>query len=599
MALFLAQQPSYKNGARGVSSGPAGRGGVRMTERVEACDVLVAGTGAAGLTAAIAAARAGGRVVVVESESTIGGTTAYSGGVLWVPGSRHWRDLTARRGQDDSVESARAYVREIAGAALDEARLDAYLQHAPRMVEFLERESAVQFYGLEYPDYVSESPHARTLRSIATRRWHVREAGDVLALLRPDLPQTMFLGLPFGSSVEIREFMNAGSSLRSLGVVLKRLAAHARDMATLGRSAQLVRGQALIARLARTVRDLGIPVHVGAPLRELVVEGGAVRGARVGSSDAPWTIAAARGVILACGGFGRDAARRASTYAPAAVGAAPAQVVAAGATGGGQRAAERAGAVFSARVNEPAAWMPVSRIPGTHDESGVWPHVVDRPKAGFIAVTRRGRRFVDESRAYHEFVPAMVRASAADGEPEAAAWLVADERTVRRWGIGFVRPWPIPKGRHVASGYLLRGATLRELAVRAGIDPEGLEATVHAWNAQVREGRDREFGRGERLYDRFQGDDAVTPNPCLAPVERPAFYAVRLYATEIGTFAGLATDAQARVLDGQGRPIHGLYAAGNDQLNVFGGTYPGAGATLGPAMTFGYLAGRHAAGARD
>ena len=217
-------------------------------------------------------------------------------------------------------------------------------------------------------------------------------------------------------------------------------------------------------------------------------------------------------------------------------------------------------------------------------------------KPGFIAVSRSGRRFVDESSSYHDFVPGMVRASEAEGEKEAAAWLIADAQAVRRWGMGFVRPFPVPKGQYIRNGYLMRANTLAELAAKAGIDPAGLEATVKKFNGYARNGVDPEFNRGNRTYDRYQGDEEVQPNPCLAPLEHAPYYAVRLYAGEIGTFAGIRTDAYARVVGQSNEPIPGLYAAGNDQVNVFGGAYPGAGATLGPAMTFGYIAGRHAAG---
>lgn len=566
-----------------------------MDERTESCDVLIVGTGAAGLTAAIAAARAGAHVILIEKEAQYGGTTAYSGGMIWIPDNRYSRELRATQGKADSIETARSYVAELAGANLEPARLDAYLEHGPRMVDFLERESEVRFYPMDYPDYTSESPHSRTLRSLCTQNYETSRLGPTLAQLRNQLPQTLFLGLAIGSSVEMKEFMRAGRSLRSFGFVLRRLLSHARDMLVHGRSEQLVRGRALVARLMRTVLDLGIPLRLNTALRELVIESGRVSAARVEGPDGPLRIDVRGGVILACGGYGRDAARRAATYPPTARGADHPTVVAPGNTGDGVRAALAAGAAFNGAVREIASWMPVSRIPGRSGIEDVWPHLVDRQKPGFIAVSRSGQRFVDESASYHDFVPGMLKAAARDGETEATAWIIADARAVRRWGIGFVRPWPVPKGRYLRNGYLLRADNLRALAQAAGIEPEGLERTVAAFNENAVRGVDPDFGRGARIYDHYQGDDEIGPNNCLAPLLQAPFYAVRVHAGEIGTFAGLRTDAAARVLDERGESIDGLYAAGNDQANVFAGAYPGAGSTLGPAMTFGYLAGRDAA----
>jgi succinate dehydrogenase/fumarate reductase flavoprotein subunit len=220
-------------------------------------------------------------------------------------------------------------------------------------------------------------------------------------------------------------------------------------------------------------------------------------------------------------------------------------------------------------------------------------------KPGFIAVTRKGRRFANESGSYHHFIPGMIRANEEEGQTEAAAWLVADHRALTRWGMGFVRPFPVPRGRYLRNGYLLRANTLVELAQKAGIDPSSLEATVKVFNENARQGVDPDFNRGSRTYDSYQGDEEVTPNSCLAPLEQGPFYAVRLFVGEIGTFAGIKVDAKARVINAADQPIPGLYAVGNDQVSVFGGGYPGPGSTLGPGMTFGYIAGRHVAGLHD
>lgn len=568
-----------------------------MTEmRTEHCDVLVAGTGAAGLTAAIVARKAGLRVIVVEKEDCFGGTTAFSGGMIWIPDNRYSRDLNARAGSDDSVDLARQYLEEIAGARLDRERVEAYLRHGPEMVDYLERESEVRFYAMDYPDYVSESPRSRTLRSLCTQTYQTSKLGPHLRELRNQLPQTLFLGLAIGSSVEMKEFMRAGRSLKSLGFVLRKLLAHARDLLVHGRSEQMVRGRALVGRLARTVFDLQIPMWLSAPVTELITEDGRIRGALVRRPEGMVRVEAKRGVILACGGYARDVVRRAATYPGVAGGADHPTPVPPGNTGDGVSLATGAGGDFNADVLQVASWLPVSRLPGGTGVESVWPHLVDRQKPGFIAVSRSGRRFVDESSSYHDFVPGMIRASEQEGEPEAIAWIIADSRAIRRWGMGFVRPWPVPKGRYLRNGYLLRGRTLAELAAHAGIDPRGLEDTVRRFNEHAIRGVDPDFGRGQRSYDLYQGDDEVGPNPCLAPLTRGPFYAVRIHAGEIATFAGVRTNAHAQVVGSDGRAVEGLYAVGNDQANVFAGSYPGAGATLGPAMTFGYLAGLHVAG---
>jgi succinate dehydrogenase/fumarate reductase flavoprotein subunit len=237
--------------------------------------------------------------------------------------------------------------------------------------------------------------------------------------------------------------------------------------------------------------------------------------------------------------------------------------------------------------------VPISLVPWPDGSTGTFPHFVDRAKPGVIAVTADGARFVNEADSYHDFIQAMV--SATEGR-EHAAWLVCDHAALRRYGLGFAKPFPLPLGPHLRSGYLLRGRTPAELAAAAGIDPAALERTVEAFNEPARRGEDPAFGRGSTAYNRSLGDPLVAPNPCVAPLERAPFYAVKVVPGDLGTFAGLRGDAHARVLDGEGRPIPGLYAAGNDLASVMGGNYPGGGITLGPAMTFGYIAARHMAG---
>src|SRR5262249_51603547 len=224
----------------------------------------------------------------------------------------------------------------------------------------------------------------------------------------------------------------------------------------------------------------------------------------------------------------------------------------------------------------------------------VMPHFIDRAKPGVIAVTRAGQRFANEGNSYHDFVQDMVKA-AKPGD-EIAAYLVCDHRTLRKYGLGCVSPAPMGIGRFLRSGYLKRGATLTELATQADIDANALAITVAAFNKDADEGRDPAFGKGSRAYNRYMGDALHAPNPCIAAIDRAPFYAIKLVIGDLGTYAGIRTDAHARALDADGRVIGGLYAAGNDMASIMGGNYPGAGITLGPALTFGYIAGKHMAG---
>lgn len=236
-----------------------------------------------------------------------------------------------------------------------------------------------------------------------------------------------------------------------------------------------------------------------------------------------------------------------------------------------------------------AAWVPTSVTIRTDGTKGVMPHFIDRAKPGVISVTPKGKRFANEGNSYHDFVQAMVKAC--EGEPEVSAWLLCDHKALRNYGLGCVAPAPLPIGRYLRSGYLKRGATVKQLAEQIGISPATLQATVDEFNKSAQIGQDPAFGKGTKAYNRYQGDALIAPNPCVAPLEAGPYYAIKLVVGDIGTFAGLVTDENTRVLDSMGKPIKGLYAVGNDAASVMGGNYPGAGITLGPALTFGYVAG--------
>jgi len=298
--------------------------------------------------------------------------------------------------------------------------------------------------------------------------------------------------------------------------------------------------------------------------------------------------------VLACGGFPHDVARRKELFPHAPTGQEHYSPGPTGNTGDGLRLAEKVGGKVNTSLPHAAAWVPVSITTRKDGTKGVMPHFIDRAKPGVIAVTADGKRFTNEGNSYHDFVKEMVAACA--NRPEVSAYLICDHRTLRKYGLGCVAPFPLPIGQYLRTGYLKRGSTLAELAANTGISAAGLESTVREFNGHAQNGKDPAFGKGSKAYNRYQGDALHSPNPCLAPLEHGPFYAIKLVVGDLGTYAGLITDRSSRVLDGERHPISGLYAVGNDISSIMGGNYPGAGITLGPALTFGHIAGCHIAG---
>lgn len=547
------------------------------------CDVLVAGSGAGGLAAAVTARKAGLEVIVAEKEPWFGGTTALSGGWLWIPNHPMQKAI----GVADSMEDAATYLLHEAGEKYDPERVEAFLTAGPRMVEYFTRETAVQFDpSATFSDYHPDAPGGRPGgRSIVARAYDGRELGKMLKTLRPPLPELTVSGIMIGSGAELVHFMRWSKSLASAAFVARRLLGH--GVATLfhGRGVRLTNGNALAGRLLKSALDAGVQLWSRCAVKELAREGGAVRGALLERDGHEVRVHASKGVVLACGGFPQDPERRRRLFAHAEH-FSPAPP---GNTGDGLRLAQGAGARLDETLPNAAAWVPVSRVPRHDGSFGLFPHFIDRAKPGVISVTRKGLRFVNEGNSYHDFVQALVKAG------ETSAWLVTDHRAIRAYGLGFVKPRPLPLGPHLRSGYLVRGDDLGELAHRAGIDA-ALEETVRRFNERAKSGSDPDFGKGSNAYNRFYGDPDIKPNPCVAPLAKAPFYAVKLEIGDLGTYAGIATNGNAQVLDENKRPIPGLYAAGNDALSIMGGNYPGPGITLGPAMTFGWIAGRHLAG---
>lgn len=556
------------------------------------CDVLVIGSGAGGLSAAVTAAWHGLEVVVAEKEPVFGGTTAWSGGWIWAP----LNPLARRAGIVEDPDAPRTYLRHVLGNNVDEARVDAFLAAAPRMVAFFEENTALQFEdGNRICDTYGNVPGAGTGgRSVIAAPFDARALGDLVRRLRRPLRETTFLGMTIQAGPDLSAFMNVTRSPRAFAHVARRFGRHLIDLALHRRGMQLRNGLALVGRLLRSAADLGVDLRTSSPAVRLLREGGAVCGAVLSTPEGEVAVRTRRGVVLAAGGFPHDHERRRAMF--------PANgehrtLAVPSATGDGLRLGLSAGGRVDETLAAPGAWCPVSLVPFPDGTVGGFPHIIERGKPGIIGVLADGRRFCNEGNGYHDYVAAMLRAVPAG--QEVASWLVCTHAFQRRYGLGAARPTPLPVGPAIRSGYIKAGRTIAELARNCGIDAQGLERTVADYNEHARRGEDPVFGRGSTPYNRLQGDPGHRPNPCVAPIERGPFYAVKVIPGSFGTFAGLKTDAGARVLDADGAPIPGLYAAGTDMASVMGGHYPAGGINLGPALTFGYVAGRHLAGVSD
>ncbi len=540
----------------------------------ETCDVLVLGSGAAGLTASATAALAGLRVILLEKAAHVGGATAWSGGWVWLPGD------------GDTTDAAR-YLTGFEG--IDPAVAQSFADVAPKLLGFLENHTRVRFQdAVSLPDYEpgipGYLPHGRS-RVVAPLDG--RGLGRELRRLRCPLPQLTLAGLMPSAGTEMRHFVSAGRSLRSMAHVARRLAAHGLERLFHGRAVRLTNGTALAGGLFQAALDAGVCIRTDQSVQALVRKNGRVSGVRLADRE----IVATRGVILATGGFSANPVLRRQYYPHVAREAAHHTMAPIDNAGDGVRLAQAIGAVIADRPAGAGAWVPVSLIPGR--ELRPFPHFADRAKPGLIAVRRNGRRFVNEAAPYFEFMAGLFAATP-DGE-DVEAWLICDHRFQRRYGLGFSKPFPLPVGPYVRSGYLRRAPTLERLATDCGVDPEGFKAAVDEFNAGAVRGEDPAFGRGETPVNRAQGDPSQMPNPCVAPILTPPFYAVRVVPGCLGSFAGLKTDPHARVLDRDDAPIPGLYACGSDMASIMGGHYPAGGISLGPALVFGHIAGHAAA----
>ena len=559
----------------------------------DAYDVIVIGAGAGGMTAAAVAASEGLRVLVIEKTAFVGGTTAWSGGMVWIPVNGKMKQAGLADSPSDAANYLAATVPETENADLREA----FLARGPEAVDYLEAHTEVRLQPVRtYPDYFPQMPGStaggRVLEPVT---FDGARLGSNFRRLRPPLPEFTVFGGMMVNRLDIPHLRKVGRSLRSTLRAMRLVSQYALQRLSAPRGTTLHLGNALAARLYASLLARGVEVRFGAEVERLSIEGDAVTGVSLKDTSGARAIVARRGVVLATGGFSHDAALR-EKFFPAASGSVSATAPAG--TGDGLHLAASLGAGLNTRVASPAYWVPASRFTRADGSGGVFPHTVtDRAKPGVIAVNAAGKRFVNEALSYHEFVLAMLR----DGnDAEGRSFhLVCDRHFLWSYGLGRIQPFTLRLRRYIQSGELIEAPSIEALADAIGVERSALSATVENYNRHARVGLDPEFGRGTTIYQRHLGDPGHSPNPCVAPIEQPPFYALKIVPADLGTAIGLRTDGHARVVGDNGAVVPGLYACGNDMGSIMNGNYPGPGITLGPALTFGYLAGRHLAQAKE
>jgi succinate dehydrogenase/fumarate reductase flavoprotein subunit len=547
-------------------------------------DVLVVGSGAGGMTTALTADHEGLTTLVIEKTECFGGSTARSGGGAWVPNA----PALLREGQRDDPEAVLAYLDRLIGDRVPRVRRETYVREAPLMMEFLEHQGpylADGFFWIEgYSDYHPELGGHPLGRGVWAKPIDRRVMGADIRFLRSGIKR---MQLPLGAwitSVDLHDLLAVRWGGLSHKRILLKLAYRIARARLLGER-MTASGQALAIRLRMTLRDKGIPVWLETPMRSLIAEDGRVVGVETLRDGRPYRIGARRAVVLATGGFDHNVEWRRRYQAPLerewSMGS-PENM------GDGIRAGEELGAATD--LMDDAWWMPCMEMP----EGARFGLVAERQYPGQFIVNAAGRRFVNEATPYVDFVHAQMDGHRT-GVSHIPGWMIIDDRSFKRNIIaGHFPGTPLPKD-WVASGLARTAPTLEALAEKLGIPPRTLRETADRFNGFARAGRDEDFHRGESAYDNYYGDHSL-PNPNLAEVSKPPFYAFAISPGDLGTKGGLVTDEHARVLREDGSVIEGLYATGNTSASVMGNSYAGPGATIGPAMTFGYVAARHIAG---
>lgn len=555
-------------------------------------DFLVIGSGAGGMTGAIVAHDLGAKTLLVEKSPQFGGSSAMSGGGLWIPNNHIMGGL----GFKDSYDEAMTYLKSCIGDIIPEVRLASYLENAPKAIQYLCEKTQLKLHVVpDYADYYQDLPGAleggRCLEATPYDGSQMNEAEFLHMRATP--PQALVFGRISMSISEAQALLT-----RSPGWIMtfvKRAFQYISDIPWRFKSRRDRRcafGNALIAPLYQSLKERNVSLWLNASSKRLIVEGGRVVGMEIEKDGKTMHVRAAKGVLLAAGGFDNNPVMR-KKFLPdpslAEWGCGNPY-----ATGDAIVMGQEAGAGLE--LMDEAWWGPTVVVPG---EERARMMVIEKSLPGGMLVNKAGKRFVKETSAYDDVVKAMY-ANNTDESPCIPAYLVFDARFRKKYPVGPLLPgaqhpdWAV-KGA-IREHFIKKADTIEDLARTMGIDPAGLVSTVEKMNEYALTGEDLDFGRGENAFDQFYGDKSVTPNCCLGPIGKAPFYGIEVFPGELGTKGGLKVDERARVLTQEGELIPGLYATGNCSSPVFGRTYPGAGSTLGPTTTFGYVAANDAVG---
>jgi 3-oxosteroid 1-dehydrogenase len=554
-------------------------------------DIVVVGSGAGGMLAALVAAQSHADVLIVEKEKLWGGTSATSGAGIWIPAS----DQAKASGFHDKTADAFKYVRKLSAKNVPDANIKAFVENAAPMLRWMGAHTGIDYHAFPYPDYHAENPGG----SPGGYRTHMpapmdgRQLGKDVETLRFASPAAGLFGyLNWHFDETYILLFRAPFWWWHLTKSLTRYWFDWPFRFKSRKDRRLTLGNSLAGGLRLALNDKGVPLWLESPMEELITEKGKVIGAVIRQGGKSLRIKASKGVILAAGGFDKNQQMR-EENAPLYQNA-----LYSGGTEGNTGDTIRAGIGIGAEtLNMHSAWAaPVFYVPG-EDRGRLC--TIERALPGCLMVNQMGERYLNEAASYHIVGQQMARRAQEHGDAS-PSWFVFDYTYRHNYPVGPLYPlMPDWMQRGEVRSILKKGATIEALAADIGIDPSALSVTIARYNEGAAKGEDPDFHRGEATYDKMYGDPRVTPNPCLRPLTAGPFYAMPIYPGDIGTNGGLLTNDKAQVVSKGGKPIPGLYAIGNNAASAMGESYPGAGVTIGPALTFGFIAARHMTGAND